>query len=99
MTMTTRDEHVARLKNQLDHWNADVTRWEAKAKVAQVDAKKRYVNQLDILRSKREEALYSLKLLEGASATAWSEFSKGADDAWERMREAVAQARTHFEKH
>jgi hypothetical protein len=97
--MKTRDDYVAKLKVQLDHWNEDVTKWEEKAKVSHVEAKKQYTKQLDTLRAKREEALYSLKLLEGASTTAWTEFSKGADDAWERMREAVAQARTHFEKH
>jgi hypothetical protein len=37
-------------------------------------------------------------LLEGASATAWVELRKGADEAWDRMQAAVAAARTHFEK-
>ena len=72
--MKTRDEYVAKLKVQLDHWNEDVTKWEEKAKVSHVETKKQYTKQLDTLRAKREEALYSLKLLEGASTTAWTEF-------------------------
>ena len=50
----TRDEYVKSLKDQLDRWNSDMSKWETQA--------------------------------------------KGADEALERMREAVAKARTHFEK-
>jgi hypothetical protein len=95
---TTRDEYVEKLKAQLDRWNADVARWEAQAKAARADARKQYDDQLEILRAQREKALYSLKLLEGASSTAWAQLEVGADQAWKRMREAIAQARTCFEK-
>jgi len=98
MTMATRDEYVAKLKEQLDRWNADMTRWEAKSKDAQADAKQQYAKQLENLRAQREKALYNLKLLQGASTTAWAEFAKGADQAWDVMRQAIDQARTHFEK-
>jgi len=42
--------------------------------------------------------LYNLRLLEGASASAWTELRKGADEAWERMRAAAGAAGTYFEK-
>ncbi len=95
---TTREQYVEKLKGQLDKWNADVAKWEAQAKSAREDMKKRYADELTALRARREEALYNLKLLEGASSTAWQELSRGADEAWERMRAAVAKARTNFEK-
>lgn len=94
----TRDEYVKSLKDQLDRWNADMSKWETQAKGAQDDMKKRYATQLDTLREQREKAAYQLRLLEGASATAWSEFTKGADEALDRMREAVTKARSHFDK-
>lgn len=94
----TRDEYVKNLKDQLDRWNADMSKWETQAKGAQDDLKKRYATQLDTLREQREKAAYQLRLLEGASATAWSEFTKGADEALDRMREAVTKARSHFDK-
>jgi hypothetical protein len=96
--MKTRDECVKELKTQLDRWNGEINQWERQAKSAKADMKKRYDKDLVALQAQREKALYNLKLLEGASATAWNDFTKGADEAWERMREAVAQARTHFEK-
>lgn len=96
--MKTRDEYVSRMKSELDRWNAEATRWEAQAERARADLKKEYAKQLETLRARREETLYQLKLLEGASSTAWTELSRGADEARERMREAVAAAKSHFEK-
>lgn len=95
---TTREEYVAKLKGQLDRWSTDMAAWESKAKVAQADAKKRFEAELADLRAQREKALYNLKLLEGASASAWTEISHGADEAWDKMSAAIAKARTHFEK-
>ena len=96
--MTSRDDYVEKLKAQLDHWNNEVARWEAQAKDAQAELKERYAKELDVLKAQRELARYNLKLLEGASATAWVELRKGADEAWDRMQAAVTAARTHFEK-
>ena len=96
--MKTRDEYVANLKTRLDRWNTDVTKWEVQAKSAQADMKKRYAKQLEEVRERREAALYNLKLIENASSAAWQDFTRGADEAWERMQEAVKKARTHFEK-
>lgn len=96
--MTTRDEYVANLKKQLDAWNDDMARWEAKAKGAQAEMKERYKRELDVLSAQRELARYNLRLLEDASVSAWTELRKGADEAWERMRAAAGMASTYFEK-
>jgi hypothetical protein len=96
--MRTRDEYVAGLKGRLDHWNADAGKWEAQARIAHADMKKRYEKQLETLRERREAALYNLNLVEKASATAWEDLVRGADEAWERMQDAVTTARSHFEK-
>jgi hypothetical protein len=96
--MKTRDEYVSTMKNELDRWNSEAARWEAQAERARADLKKEYAKQLETLRARREEALYQLKLLEGASSTAWTELSRGADEARERMRKAVDAAKSHFEK-
>jgi len=89
--MKTRDEYVAKLKTLLDQWNAEAARWEAQAKATKE-------KQLEAFNQRRDEALYQLKLLENASASAWEEMAKGADKAWDEMQEAAAAARTYFEK-
>jgi hypothetical protein len=96
--MKTREEYVSQLKNDLDRWNAEVAKWETQAGKAKADMKKGYAKQLETLQKRREEALYNLKLVENASATAWSDLAAGADEAWKRMREAIGAAKSHFEK-
>ena len=89
--MKTRDEYVTKLKDRLDLWNARVAKWEEASNAAKS-------KQLAEYRAQRDKALYNLKLLENASASAWSDIAKGADEAWDRMQEAYDKARVHFEK-
>jgi hypothetical protein len=96
--MKTRDAYVKDLKKQLDLWNADIAKWEKQAKAAGAQARKRYEKDLEALHAEREKAMYNLRLIESASASAWSDFTAGADEAWARMRQAAASARSHFEK-
>jgi hypothetical protein len=97
-TMPTRDEYVATLKNQLDKWNAEIGHWENKAAAAKDELRKSYRAQLEKIKAKREKALYTLKLVEGASAAAWGDLRWGLDDAWDRLHDAMKEARMHFER-
>jgi hypothetical protein len=96
--MTTRDEYVATLKVQLDKWNAEIARWEAKTADAKEDVKKRYRAAIEKIGPQREKTLYNLKLLENATAAAWENLRVGVDDARERMQDAMKEARSHFER-
>jgi len=87
----SREQFVAKLKERLDTWNSNVARWEELAAA-------RRTEQLAEYRSRRDAALYNLKLLEGASGAAWNDVAAGADDAWQRMEKAFNEARVHFEK-
>ena len=93
-----RDEYVNKLKTQLDEWNAQAAAWEEKAKAAQAGMKAEYQKQLAAFNSRRDEALYQMKLVQNASAEAWQEMMRGADAAWKNMQEAFAKARSQFEK-
>jgi hypothetical protein len=93
-----RDAYVQKMKEQLDQWNAEAAKWEAKAQDAQATMKAEYEKQLNLLNSRRDEAMYQLKLLQGASTDAWQEMMKGTDQAVKSMQEAFNRARSHFEK-
>lgn len=93
-----RDEYVQKLKAQIDQWNAEVSKWEAKAKESQAHMKEEYEKQLGNVRSKRDEAMYQMKLMQNASHDALQEVMRGADEAWKNMQEAFNRARSHFEK-
>jgi len=96
--MMNRDEYVQKLKDQIDQWNAESKKWEAKAKEAQATMKGEYEKQLSTLHSRRDEAMYQMKLLQGASTDAWQDMMKGTDQALKSMQEAFNRARSHFEK-
>jgi len=96
--MAKRDEFVDALKAQIDRWNSDLARCEKEAAGARADLRKKYEEQIATAKAQREKALYQLKLLEGASAAAWSDLSRGAEEAAKRFREAVAEASEHFAK-
>lgn len=96
--MTTRNEYVEQLKNNLDKWNADLAKWEEKARGAKNDLKIEYEMRLDALRKQRDEAAAKLKEVQASSGEAWQELKAGADTAWAAMREAFDKARAHFQK-
>jgi len=93
-----RDEYVQKLKDQLDQWNAESKKWEAKAQTAQAAMKAEYEKNLAQLRGRRDEAIAQLKKVQGASGEAWHDMMKGADAAWKSMQEAFDKARSNFEK-
>jgi len=93
-----RDEYVAKLKSQIDQWNAEATKWEAKAKGAQAGMQAEYMRQLDQFRVRRDAAMGELKRLQGASTDAWKDMMQGADAALKSMREAFEKARREFNK-
>jgi lipid II:glycine glycyltransferase (peptidoglycan interpeptide bridge formation enzyme) len=96
--MINREEYVQKLKTQLDQWNAEAAKWEAKAMAAQSTMKAEYEKQLAAVNSRRDEALYQMKLLQNASHDAWQDMMRGTDEAWKNMHEAFSKARSHFEK-
>jgi uncharacterized coiled-coil DUF342 family protein len=96
--MQTRNEYIEQLKNKLDEWNAELAKWEAKARGAKTDLQIEYEMRLDALRKQRDEAAARLKEVQASSGEAWKELKAGADSAWAAMREAFDKARAHFQK-
>lgn len=89
-----REEYVQRLKSQIDQWNAQMAQWEALSQ----DVKTKYLQQLDELQVRRDEALAEMRRVQGASADAWGEMMRGAESAFKEMREAFERARKALEK-
>lgn len=96
--MTQRDEYIENLKKQLDAWNAEASKWEAKAKAAQAGMRIDYEKQLVAYRHQRDQALEQMRRVQQSSGEAWKELARGTDEAWGRMREAFEKARSQFQK-
>ena len=82
------------LGQQRRNWNAQVAKWEAMSE----DVKNKYLQQLDEVQVRREEAMAELKRIQGASADAWTQMMSGADTAFKEMREAFERASKAFQK-
>jgi hypothetical protein len=94
--MSERDEYVEKLKAQLDRWNADIGKWEAKMQSAQAEARAGYEAQLASIRQHRDQVAYQMKLMQAAAGDAWLDLMRGTEEAWARMREAFDKAGEHF---
>jgi Zn-dependent M32 family carboxypeptidase len=94
----TREEYVARLKSQIDNWNAEAAKWEAKAKEAQAGMQAEYQRQLAQFRTRRDTAVNEMQRLQNASADAWKDMMQGADAAFKSMQAAFEKARSEFQK-
>ena len=89
-----RDEYVRKLKEQIDQWNAQMAKWEAMSE----EVKNKYLQQLDEVQVRREEAMQELKRIQGASTEAWSQMMGGTEAAFKQMREAFERASKAFQK-
>lgn len=96
--MKKRDDHVKKLKSQLDQWNAEIVKWETQAKTAQASMRAEYEKQLAAFRERRDHAIEQLRKVQSASGDAWTELARGADEAWASMSEAFEKARSQFKK-
>lgn len=93
-----RDEYIRKLKTQIDQWNAEAAKWEAKAKQAQTGMQAEYLRQLEQFRGRRDAAMGELQRLQNASADAWKGMMQGADAALKGLQEAFDKARREFNK-
>ena len=94
--MTDRDDYVEKLKAQLDLWNTQITTWESATREATAEAKIELEKQVGIMRSRLDDVVFRMELLKGASADAWQEIARGADESRKTMQDAFEKARSRF---
>ena len=94
--MKNRDEYIEKMKAQLEQWEKQMAIWEAAALEATADAKIELEKQVGIMKSRADDLVFRMELLKGASADAWQDVARGADEARKTMHDAFEKARTHF---
>ena len=62
------------------------------------EVKNKYLQQLDEVRVRRDEAIAEMKRLQGASAEAWVQMMNGAETAFQAMQGAFERASKGFQK-
>ena len=94
--MTARDAYVRKLKEQLDRWNAEISKLDTKAKQPLASVKDAYEKQLKELRGRRNAMQQQLAEIQKAGDHAWDHLREGADTAWKAMEESVKKAWSVF---
>ena len=94
--MISRDEYMKNLRTQLDQWERQSVAWETAARSASAEARIELEKQVGIMKSRADDMVYRMELLKGASADAWEEVARGADEARKTMQDAFEKARFHF---
>ncbi len=94
--MTDRKVYIEKMKAKLDIWDADISRLEARAKVAKADMELKYSNEIKRLKKQRKEAAEKLSELQTAGDGAWGDLKAGVESAWDSLGIAVSSAISRF---
>ena len=91
-----RDAYVEKLKEQMDEWNAEIDKLQARADEAQTDARAAYLQHLAQLQSKRQVLKEKMTELHQAAESAWEDVKKGVDRAQKILGESIQSAKSRF---
>jgi hypothetical protein len=98
VTLNFRGRLVKSLLPRKIAWNAALAKWEAKAKEAQTAMRPEYEKQRAEFYRLRDQGSERIKQVQSAAGDAWVDLTRGADEAWAKMREAFEKAQSHFKK-
>src|SRR6056297_501932 len=87
-----RQAYIEKLKAQMDQWDAEIDKLEAKAREAQADQRIRYEEAVQDMHQRRDEAQKMLKRVQEASAASWKDLRTGFDAAWSDVSKAMDRA-------
>jgi len=94
--LTSRDEYVARMKTQLDEWNASISALEERGHEIKEDAKVKYQEQLVALRAQRAEGEKKLEEMQAATESTWEQVKLETDNVWEAFKDSYHAFVAHF---
>ena len=91
-----RQAYVEKLRAQLEEWEGEIAKLEARARQLSVDAKLELTRQIGSLRARRDALRAQIAQTQGSSADAWGELRKGLERAGAELRAALDNARSKF---
>ncbi|MBK1709114.1 MULTISPECIES: hypothetical protein [Marichromatium] len=93
---SSKDDYVAKMKSQLDEWNASIAAMEEKGDEIKGEAKVKYQEQLAALRVQRAEGEKKLKEVQAASENTWEQVKRESDNVWEAFKDSYQAFAAHF---
>lgn len=94
--MATKEAYRKKLEAQLKEWDAKLDVLSAKAQKTTADARIKYENELESLRSRRAAAHKMLEELGKRSEDAWEDMKGGAEKVWDELGKAMEKMADRF---
>ena len=94
--MSKRHEYLEKLKAQLEEWEYDINRLEARLDDAQGEAKVKLDKTLKDLKTKQKDVQGKLKKIEEAAEDAWHDVKDGLELAWDSLKLGFLAAKSEF---
>lgn len=92
----TREEFVAKMKQQLDEFNRSLDNLEKRGAEYNREARTRFEERMNDLRRKRDEMTRRLEDINKAGDKAWEDLKVGATTAWNSLQDGMKQALSKF---
>ncbi len=89
--MGVNSEYVARMKTQLQRWDAEVDALAARGERAQADARDLVQEQVKELRARRDVAQKAYQEMRAAGEAAGAHLKVGMESAWKAMQKALGK--------
>lgn len=94
--MSERDAYIEKAKAQLDQWNAEIDRIEARIREASADGETALRGMVQDLHGKRDALEQRLNETRQSGELAWSDLKAGMDSACKNLSDAIEEARSRF---
>ena len=94
--MNRKEAYSKKIQAQLDEWDADIRKFQARADRAEANAQLEIQKQIKTLKRKRQEAGNKLDELKAASDDAWEDFKDGLESARDALGSALKSAASRF---
>jgi len=91
-----KDVYVQKLKAKIDEWNAEIDKLSAQANQSQADLKLSYLEHVEELKEKRNEAAAKLESLQEAGESAWDEIKEGLEESFTIWKDSFSKAKAAF---
>lgn len=94
--MSTREEYLQKMHDQLDKLNAEIDELAKKAGGLTTEVMQEYRQQMESLQAKQAVVRQKVEELQHAGGSAWNDMKSGIDLAWDALGEAIDSARSRF---
>ncbi len=95
--MSMKDAYLQKIDAQMEEWKTEIDKMKAKADKADADAKLKYYEQIEELRTKQQAAQEKLRELRNSSEDAWEDLKAGFELARVSLGEAIKSAGSRFQ--